>query len=119
MPERALIGGKKIMNDYIQVITTVDSRDIAEKIARDLLQKRLVACVQIIPCHSMYRWQGIIEKDGEYLCIMKSSREIFPELETAIKSVHPYEVPEILAVEVINGNSDYLNWMGQELKNPS
>lgn len=105
------------MEQYIQVITTVDKKETAEKIAGELLHRQLVACVQILPCQSMYRWQGKIENDGEYLCIMKSSRALFPELEQAVKDVHPYEVPEILAADIVAGSRDYLDWMEQELKN--
>jgi len=103
------------MANYIQVVTTVDNKDVAEKIAEILLQKRLVACVQIVPCMSKYYWQGVIEKSAEFLCIMKSRLELYPLVEQVIQENHPYELPEILAVEVVSGEKKYLEWMDSEL----
>lgn len=105
----------KAMTKYIQVVTTIDNRNTAEKIAELILKKRLAACVQINPCQSMYRWQGNIERAEEYLCIIKSSLNLYPELEKTIREIHPYDVPEILAVEVVAGDSDYLEWLEREL----
>jgi len=106
---------EKVMTKYIQVVTTVDDKNAAGKIAELILKKRLAACVQIIPCQSMYRWQGNIERAEEYLCIIKSSLNLYPELDKAIREIHPYDVPEILAVEVVAGDSKYLEWLKQEL----
>ena len=106
---------EKAMTKYIQVVTTVDDKNAAGKIAELILKKRLAACVQISPCQSMYRWQGNIERAEEYLCIIKSSLDLYPELEKAIREIHPYDVPEILAVEVVAGDSKYLEWLQQEL----
>lgn len=103
------------MTQYIQVVTTVDDKAIAEKIAEILLQKRLVACAQIMPCLSKYHWQGTIEKSEEFLCIMKTRLELYPLVEQAIKENHPYEIPEILAVDVVSGEKKYLEWMDSEL----
>lgn len=103
------------MTTYLQVLTTLDDRNAAEKMAGDMIARKLAACVQIIPCRSIYRWQGRVEKAEEFLCIMKSSRVLYPELEKAIRDSHPYEVPEILAMEVAAGNPDYLIWLDQEL----
>ncbi len=104
------------MTDYIQVITTVDDKTEAEKIAEHLLEQRLAACVQISTCRSIYRWQGKVEKADEYVCVIKSSKHLYPELEEAIKKIHPYEVPEILATQVYQGNKEYLGWLDQELR---
>lgn len=104
-----------MMNTYIQVMTTVDDSSAAERMAEDMLARKLAACVQIVPCRSIYRWQGRVEKTGEFLCIMKSSRALYPQLEKAVRESHPYDVPEILAVEVAAGNRDYLDWLDQEL----
>lgn len=106
---------EKVMTTYIQVVTTVDDKNAAEKIAQAVLNKRLAACVQISSCMSMYRWQGNIERAEEYLCVMKSRRNLYQELEKAIRKIHPYDVPEILAVEVVAGNKKYLDWLNQEL----
>lgn len=104
------------MNTYIQVVTTVDDRKTAEKIGEAVINQRLAACVQITSCSSIYRWQGNIEKSEEFLCILKSSRSLYPELEQAIKDSHPYGVPEILATDIVAGEPHYLAWLEQELK---
>ena len=104
------------MSTYIQVVTTTDSKEIAEKIAASVIELQLAACVQISNCTSMYRWQGEVERAEEFVCVMKSRMDLYPELERAIRSVHSYEVPEILATEVKTGGSDYIAWLDQELR---
>ncbi|MBU0729332.1 MAG: divalent-cation tolerance protein CutA [Proteobacteria bacterium] len=108
------------MTRYIQVITTVETRADAEKIADEILGLRLAACVQIVgPVTSKYWWQGKLEQAEEYQCVIKSRQDIYPALESAIKAVHPYDVPEILAVPVLSGNVDYLAWLDAELQRES
>ena len=105
------------MTEYIQVLTTVDHKADAEKMAKILVEKHLAACVQIIgPLTSFYRWQGKLDSAQEYLCLIKSRDDLFAELEATIKSVHPYEVPEILATPISRSGKDYLNWLAAQLK---
>lgn len=104
------------MTRFIQVVTTVDKQDIAEKIAIHVLDQNLAACVQISTCKSLYRWKGKIENEAEYLCVMKSSEELYPMLEKAIREVHPYDVPEILATQILKGSQEYLSWLDKELQ---
>jgi len=104
------------MTHFIQVVTTTDSKKDAERIATAVIEQRLAACVQINECKSIYRWQGNIEHAAEYFCLMKSRRDLFPDLEEAIRRVHTYEVPEILATEVIQGGAAYLDWLDHELR---
>jgi len=104
------------MTDYIQVVTTVDDKNAANKIAEHVLEQKLAACVQISACQSIYRWQGRVEKADEYFCVIKSSKLLYPQLERAIRHLHPYDVPEILATQVFNGNKEYLEWLGRELQ---
>jgi periplasmic divalent cation tolerance protein len=100
------------MQEYIQVITTCEYQADAEKIAEDLIHKNLAACVQVIgPIVSTYRWQGNIEKAQEWICFIKTKRKLYPELESAITAIHPYETPEIIALPIIAGSSRYLNWL--------
>jgi periplasmic divalent cation tolerance protein len=107
------------MNEYIQVATTVATEDQAGAIARLLVEKRLAACVQVLgPMISHYRWQGKIEAAGEYLCLAKSRAALFPEIEAAIKAVHPYEIPEIIAMPIMAGSKEYLGWLAAELGEP-
>ena len=104
------------MTDKIVVLCNCSSDDQAAKIARELVEKRLAACVNILPgVRSIYRWQGAIEDDSEVLLVIKSSRALFDRLRTEIEKLHSYEVPEVIALTVIDGTQNYLNWMDAEL----
>ncbi len=103
---------------YIQVITTTALREEAERIARELVEARLAACAQILgPITSTYRWQGKIETSEEWQCWIKTRGELFEQVEQAIRRIHPYEVPEILAVPVVAGSASYLAWLEAETAN--
>ncbi len=105
------------MTEYIQVVTTLEKREDAEKIAKVLVEKRLAGCVQIVgPVNSTYWWKGKVETAQEWLCIIKSEKDLYQRLEKAIREVHPYEVPEILAFSVVAGSKDYLEWFSRELQ---
>jgi len=104
------------MAEHIQVITTVAQREDAERIARTLVEQRLAACVQVIgPVSSTYRWRGAIETAQEWQCWAKSRRDLYDAIEQAIRRIHPYEVPEILAVPVVAGSASYLAWLEGEV----
>jgi periplasmic divalent cation tolerance protein len=104
-------------SDPIQVLTTTPSREEAERIARALVEERWAACVQVLgPITSTYRWQGAIETSQEWLCVAKSRRGLFAGIEKAVRRLHPYQVPEILAVPVVAGSADYLAWLDQEVR---
>ncbi len=103
-------------SQYIQVQTTVASLEDARNLARTMLEKRLVACVQILPCLSMYHWQGRVEEDTEHLCLMKTRQELFAKLRVALEGVHAYEVPEIIVLPIIDANPAYLAWLDRELE---
>ena len=105
------------MTEYIQVITTTDSREEADRIAEKLVDSRLAGCVQVVgPIRSRYRWKGEVEEAEEWLCIVKTKRDLYPEVEAAVRRVHSYEVPEILGVPVVEGSKSYLDWLEAELK---
>ena len=105
------------MTEYIQVFTTTDKREDADKIAEEVVERRLAACAQVVgPITSTYWWKDNVEKAEEWLCFMKSTKELYEELENAISGIHPYEVPEILAVPVVAGIRSYLEWLDQELR---
>jgi len=104
------------MEGFIQVTTTTEKKEDAERIARSLVEARLAACVQIVgPIESVYRWKGRIETAREWLCLIKSRRDHYRAVEEAIRSLHPYEVPEIIAVPFSAGSPDYLGWLRDEL----
>ena len=105
------------MTQYIQVVTTTNSREEADRIAERLVNDRLAGCVQIVgPIHSRYWWKGEVEQAEEWLCIVKTKRDLYSEVEEVVRSVHSYEVPEILAIPVIVGSKSYLDWLESELK---
>jgi periplasmic divalent cation tolerance protein len=104
------------MNEYLQVFTTTETREEAQAVARAVVEQRLAGCVQVVgPISSTYWWEGEITQAEEYLCLIKTRRSLFVQVEAAIRAVHPYEVPEILAMPVAAGNQDYLDWLGAEL----
>ncbi len=105
------------MSDYIQVVTTTEHKRDAETIARAMVEQRLAACVQVLgPITSTYHWEGEIETSQEWQCWAKSRRELYERVEEAIRRLHPYEVPEILAVEIVAGSRSYLAWLDSAVK---
>lgn len=102
---------------YLQVVTTLPTKVAAQKLAVFLVGKKLTACVQVVgPIQSVYKWKGKIEEASEYLCIIKTKSELYPLLERAILKLHPYEVPEILAIPIIRGHKAYLSWLAKEVR---
>jgi len=104
------------MTDKIVVLSTCAGPEEAEKIARRLLELRLAACVTLLPgARSFYRWKGALEDSAEWLLLIKSRRDLFQRLRAELEKVHSYEVPELLALSVVDGAPDYLNWLESEL----
>ncbi len=102
------------MTDKIVVMVTGGSAAECKRIARRLLDKRLVACVNLLPrMRSLYRWKGKIADEAEYLMILKSTRELFPELRKEVEKQHSYSVPEVIALPIIDGAPNYLNWVAE------
>lgn len=94
------------------VFTTLPDHEAADKLANNLVEKRLAACVNILSaCRSVYRWQDAVHSDGEVPLIIKTTEELYPALETYIRQQHPYTLPEIVALEVAQGLPEYLNWV--------
>ena len=98
--------------ENIVVFITAKDVEQADKVASGLLEKKLVACVNTVGLiTSQYWWEGEIQKDTESLLIIKSRQELFPEIVKEVKALHSYAVPEIIAVPIIDGNPDYLDWL--------
>lgn len=103
------------MTDKIVLFTTVSSPEEADRLARTLVERRLAACVNILPqVRSVYRWQGKVEDSPEILLMIKSRRPLFAALAEAVRALHSYEVPELIALPVVDGSAPYLNWIDQE-----
>ena len=106
------------MKAYIQISTTTETKEQAQKIAKYLVEQKLAACVQISgPIESIYRWKGKVETANEYLCLIKTRESLFGLVEAAIKQLHPYETPEIIAVPIIKGSREYWKWLDEEITN--
>jgi periplasmic divalent cation tolerance protein len=104
------------MTDKIVVFSMCASAEEAEGIARSLVEKRLAACVNVLAgARSIYRWRGAIEEASEWLLIIKSRRDLFDSLRAEIEKLHSYEVPESLALPVVDGTERYLSWMERGL----
>lgn len=100
------------MTDRLLVLSTVASAEDAERLARAVVERRLAACVNVVPgVVSFYRWKDAVQKDEERLLVMKTRADRFPALRAAIEELHPYEVPEVLAFSVADGASPYLRWL--------
>jgi periplasmic divalent cation tolerance protein len=105
------------MTDKIVVLVTGGSVRECKRIARHLLEKRLIACANVVPAvHSLYRWQGKIADEKECLMILKGNRESFPALEKEVQKLHSYSVPEVIALPIVDGSANYMNWLGESLK---
>ena len=98
--------------EYSTIITTCPDKNSAKKIANLLVENRLVACVQMFPIESVYRWKNEICNENEIVLFMKSKPEMFDKIVATIKENHTYEVPEIIQVPITDGWTEYLKWIG-------
>ncbi len=104
------------MTDKIVVFSTCANDEEGDKLARALVETRVAACVTIVPgARSIYRWQGAVEAAAECLLIIKSSRQLFDRLRSALEKAHAYDVPEVLAVPVVDAAPNYMNWLEGQL----
>ena len=105
------------MTDKRIVLSTAGSEEEARKIARHLIERKLAACVNIVPqIESIYRWQGKVEEARECLLLIKTTAERFPAVRDAFHQLHSYDLPECVAITVEDGSSGYLNWIGESVK---
>jgi periplasmic divalent cation tolerance protein len=107
------------MTNYLLVMTTLPNVDTATRLAKQLLDARVAACVNILaPCTSIYRWQNAIETTTEVPLLIKTTQAAYPKLEALVLAEHPYELPEIIAVPLTVGLPKYLNWVDSETNFP-
>jgi len=103
------------MTDYVQALTTVDSADASEQLARSITSARLAACVQIVgPIKSIYWWEGELDEAEEWQLLIKTTTERLSELVAHIKEHHSYDIPEIIVTPIIGGNAEYMAWISAE-----
>jgi periplasmic divalent cation tolerance protein len=105
------------MTDKIVILSTCATEEEAERLARLALEARLAACVNVIPrARSFYRWDGAIESSDECLLVIKSARHLFEPLRVLLEQAHSYEVPEAIAVAILEGAENYMNWLDANLR---
>jgi periplasmic divalent cation tolerance protein len=103
------------VDKLIIILTNLPDRDAALRLARELVAQRLAACVNVLAdCTSIYRWKGAVENAAEVPVLIKTRAEHYAEIEAAIRGLHPYELPEIVAVPVERGLEEYLQWVADE-----
>jgi periplasmic divalent cation tolerance protein len=116
---RNVSAGKQGMTDKIVVLSTCGSAQEAERLARELVEQHVAACVNIVaPVRSIYRWKGKIEDASEWLLIVKTERASFDRLRAVLGAAHSYELPEVLALPIVAGSPNYLSWIESEVKEP-
>ncbi len=99
----------------IVVLCTAPSEEVAERLARALLEARCVACVSLVPgLRSLYRWKGAVEEAREVQLLIKTRSERFADVERVLRAEHPYEVPELIALPIVAASADYLAWLVAE-----
>lgn len=99
-------------DDFLVVLVTTPNEDVAATLAAALVDERLVACVNIVPgLRSIYAWQGRVCDEREVLCLLKTRRSRFPALRERVLALHPYEVPEVVALPIVEGDGRYLAWL--------
>jgi periplasmic divalent cation tolerance protein len=99
------------------ILSTAGSREEADRLAAALVERRLAACVNVVgPIASLYRWQGKVERAEEFLLLIKTTAERFPDISAAIRELHSYEVPECVEIPVTAGSDAYLQWIGDSVK---
>jgi periplasmic divalent cation tolerance protein len=104
------------VSERLLVLTTVARAEDAERIAEALVERRLAACVNVLPgVRSIYRWKGAVERDEERLLVVKTRADRFDALRDAILTLHPYEVPEVVAVPIEAGSPGYLRWLDESV----
>lgn len=107
------------MTDKVVAFSTCSTQDEAVAIARRLLEARLAACVSISqPVRSLYHWQGAVQDDAEFMLVIKSRRDLVPQLAAALRAAHSYTTPELVVLPILDGLPDYLSWLDAELAPP-
>ncbi|HZR32618.1 MAG TPA: divalent-cation tolerance protein CutA [Terriglobales bacterium] len=104
------------MTDKRIVLSTAGSQAEAEKIAQALVERGIAACVNVVPVHSVYRWQGKVESAAEFLLIIKTTAARYAQVETAIRELHSYDLPESVQIPIEAGSDKYLEWIADSVK---
>lgn len=103
--------------DYYQVVTTTDSTEEADRLSGDIVDQKLGACVHVLgPMQSVYRWEGAVERDQEWRLVIKTAADRLDALIAYLRTEHSYDVPQVVATEIVAGNPDYLTWVTEQTR---
>ena len=105
---------KTVDFQHLMVLTSCPDAAVAERLAETLVTERLAACAQLTGCRSLFRWNETVQRESECLLLLKTAAGRWPQLETRLRALHPYEVPEIIALPILAGSADYLAWIDAE-----
>ena len=100
--------------NFIMIYTTLPDKAITEKIAKTLVDQKLIACANFFPVESTYRWKNKLCEDKEFALIMKTRENLYEKVEKRLKELHPYEIPAIVSYEIKEGSKDYLSWIKEK-----
>jgi len=104
------------MTDKVLVLTTAENESEARKIAQELVERRLAACVNVVPrIHSVYRWEGKVESSEEFLLLIKTAQSRLADVQAAVRELHSYELPEFIAISIEAGSKEYLSWLAESI----
>lgn len=106
------------MSDFGVILVTVDTQEAAQEIAGALVSDRLAACVNLYPIHSVYTWEGKVEQAAEWQLVLKTDLALFSQIEDTLAMLHPYDLPEILALPIQQGSAPYMAWMAESTRSP-
>lgn len=98
----------------MSVYVTAPGMDVARRIAQHVVNAKLAACANLLPIHSIYRWEGALQEEAEVALFLKTRRELLPRLEEAVRTLHPHEVPCIVAFDLVGGHAPYFAWVDRE-----
>ena len=105
--------------EFVVVFVTVPNAEVATNLAKTLVAEKLVACVNILPgLRSIYAWEGKVCDEEEVLCVLKTRRTLFTAVRERVTTLHPYQVPEIIALPIVDGSAKYLDWLRDETRAP-
>ncbi|UCE18656.1 MAG: divalent-cation tolerance protein CutA [Gemmatimonadota bacterium] len=96
---------------YVTVYITAGNKEEAERIARTAVEENLAACVNFFPCRSVYRWKGKVVEESEYILICKTEKRLFQQLRKRVREIHSYDVPAIVAYDIVEGEDEFLQWV--------
>ena len=106
-------------DDFVVVFVTAPSAEVAAALAKTLVTEKLVACVNVLPgLRSVYAWEGKVCDEEEVLCVLKTRRALFAAVRERVTALHPYQVPEIIALPLVDGSAPYLAWLRDETREP-